>query len=156
VVKHVRHHITPLGFCLPPGRRASPSKPHALPAPANVVSTPMDQTPSPFHGPSRIPLVLGGWCPRRWDSTENDSEPGASPAPQPVLAPALGSLGASTRDPRHDHSTDTSESRAYSSCCAVDPSCCLHTQPHIAQPKRSCASPGLSDLARAPGNKILG
>lgn len=69
VVKHVRHHITSLGFCLLPGGRTSPSssKPHALRAPPNTVFAPVVQTPSPSHSPSPLPLVLGGWCPGRWE-----------------------------------------------------------------------------------------
>lgn len=103
------HHITPLGLCLLPGKRTSPnpSKPHALHAPLNTIPTPMVQRPYPVHGPSPLPVLLGGWSPARWESIENNPEAGTFPAPQPLLASALGILGTRTRDLWGDHGTNT-------------------------------------------------
>lgn len=65
-----------------------------------------------------------------------------------TLVLELGILGVTTAQIRR-------ESRTYRLLLWI-PLCCLHTGPCIAQPKRSCASPRLSELAHAPGNKILG
>lgn len=153
-------HITPLSPCLLPGRRTSPSRPHALHAPSNTIPTPMVQRPSPVHGPSPLPVLLGSWCPARWEDTENNPKAGTLPAPQPALASAPGSLGARTRDLWGDHGTNTEGCPGHTgSCCAVDPSGCLHTHTHThtvscaAQPRHSCACPDCHMSLTGQGTK---
>lgn len=64
MAKQVRHHITPLGFWLLPGRRTSPSpsKPHAVHAPPNTSlhsSGPNTNLHSTVHLHSHWPLEVG-------------------------------------------------------------------------------------------------
>lgn len=173
VVKHVRHHITSLGFCLLPGGRTSPSS--SKPTTCSSRSTKhclCSGGPNTISIPQRIstPAGPGRLVPRQvGESTEKHSESGAFPAPQPVLAPAPGILGVRIKDPwvlelRILGATMAqllwnriTSVQAPLLCCR--PLLLPHTQPRIAQLKRSCAR--LPDfqisLTRAPrGNEILG